>query len=123
MRPVGAPTTWVLSNHDVTRHATRFASPPGLGTQIATAGDLALGLRRACAATLLMRALPDSAYLYQGEELGLPASSPCRTRFARTRRSTGGRLPRRLPGAPPLVRRTDSAREAPGCPNPRTGVS
>lgn len=91
MRPVGAPTTWVLSNHDVTRHATRFASPPGLGTQIATAGDLALGLRRACAATLLMRALPDSAYLYQGEELGLPASSPCRTRFARTRRSTGGK--------------------------------
>lgn len=26
MRPVGAPATWVLSNHDVTRHATRFAA-------------------------------------------------------------------------------------------------
>ncbi|MFK0195570.1 glycoside hydrolase family 13 protein [Kitasatospora sp. NPDC090308] len=72
MRPVQAPTTWVLSNHDVTRHATRFANPPGLGTQIRTPGDRALGLRRARAATLLMLALPGSAYLYQGEELGLP---------------------------------------------------
>ncbi|PYC85819.1 alpha-glucosidase [Streptomyces tateyamensis] len=71
MRPVGAPTTWVLSNHDVTRHATRFANPPG-GTQIRTPGDRELGLRRARAATLLMLALPGSAYVYQGEELGLP---------------------------------------------------
>ncbi|MCX5288695.1 MULTISPECIES: glycoside hydrolase family 13 protein [unclassified Streptomyces] len=72
MRPVGAPATWVLSNHDVTRHATRFANPPGLGTQIRTAGDRELGLRRARAATLLLLALPGSAYVYQGEELGLP---------------------------------------------------
>ncbi|NBM16533.1 glycoside hydrolase family 13 protein [Streptomyces sp. GC420] len=72
MRPVNAPTTWVLSNHDVTRHATRFANPPGLGTQLRTPGDRALGLRRARAATLLMLALPGSAYIYQGEELGLP---------------------------------------------------
>ncbi|WP_030258245.1 MULTISPECIES: glycoside hydrolase family 13 protein [Streptomyces] len=72
MRPVDAPTTWVLSNHDVTRHATRFANEPGLGTQIRTAGDRELGLRRARAATLLMLALPGSAYVYQGEELGLP---------------------------------------------------
>ncbi|MEU8709021.1 glycoside hydrolase family 13 protein [Streptomyces sp. NPDC048565] len=72
MRPVGAPTTWVLSNHDVTRHTTRFANPPGLGTQIRTPGDGELGLRRARAATLLMLALPGSAYVYQGEELGLP---------------------------------------------------
>ncbi|MFE0464494.1 glycoside hydrolase family 13 protein [Kitasatospora sp. NPDC058965] len=71
MRPVGAPTTWVLSNHDVTRHATRFANPPG-GTQLRTAGDRELGLRRARAASLLMLALPGSAYVYQGEELGLP---------------------------------------------------
>ncbi|KOY59326.1 MULTISPECIES: alpha-amylase family glycosyl hydrolase [unclassified Streptomyces] len=61
MRPVGAPSTWVLSNHDVVRHATRFAD-----------GDPALGLRRARAAALLMLALPGSAYVYQGEELGLP---------------------------------------------------
>jgi len=72
MRPVGAPATWVLSNHDVTRHATRFANESGLGTQIRSAGDRELGLRRARAATLLMLALPGSAYLYQGEELGLP---------------------------------------------------
>jgi alpha-glucosidase len=72
MRPVGAPATWVLSNHDVTRHATRFASPPGAGTQTREPGDRTLGLRRARAATLLMLALPGSAYLYQGEELGLP---------------------------------------------------
>ena len=56
---VGAPTTWVLSNHDVVRHVTRY-------------GGGELGLRRARAGTLLMLALPGSAYLYQGEELGLP---------------------------------------------------
>jgi alpha-glucosidase len=72
MGAVGAPATWVLSNHDVTRHTTRFGNPPGAGTQLRTAGDRALGLRRARAATLLMLALPGSVYLYQGEELGLP---------------------------------------------------
>ncbi|MFB6562086.1 MULTISPECIES: glycoside hydrolase family 13 protein [unclassified Streptomyces] len=72
MRTVGAPTTWVLSNHDVTRHATRFANPAGLGTQLREPGDRELGLRRARAAILLMLALPGSAYVYQGEELGLP---------------------------------------------------
>ncbi|NJP99680.1 glycoside hydrolase family 13 protein [Streptomyces zingiberis] len=58
---VGATTTWVLSNHDVVRHTTRYAG-----------GDPERGLRRARAALLLMLALPGSAYLYQGEELGLP---------------------------------------------------
>ncbi|GGM25355.1 alpha-glucosidase [Micromonospora sonchi] len=56
---VGAPTTWVLSNHDRQRHVTRY-------------GDGEVGLRRARAAALLMLALPGCAYLYQGEELGLP---------------------------------------------------
>ncbi len=74
---VGAPTTWVLSNHDVVRHASRL----GLGTGGGRANgvgvddpqpDAALGLRRARTASLLMLALPGSAYLYQGEELGLP---------------------------------------------------
>jgi alpha-glucosidase len=75
---VGAPSTWVLSNHDVIRHASRFglASPPpqgaGLGPLSAVKPDDALGLRRARAASLLMLALPGSAYVYQGEELGLP---------------------------------------------------
>ncbi|MDG4858353.1 glycoside hydrolase family 13 protein [Streptomyces sp. T-3] len=56
---VGAPTTWVLSNHDVIRHPTRY-------------GGGAQGLARARAAALLMLALPGSTYIYQGEELGLP---------------------------------------------------
>ncbi|SCL39184.1 alpha-glucosidase [Micromonospora rhizosphaerae] len=74
---VGAPTTWVLSNHDVVRHASRLGLPIGTprpnGIGIGDPQpDAALGLRRARAATLLMLALPGSAYLYQGEELGLP---------------------------------------------------
>lgn len=75
---VGAPSTWVLSNHDVVRHATRLAltvdTPQGHGLGRRSAGipDRDVGLRRARAATALMLALPGSAYLYQGEELGLP---------------------------------------------------
>jgi alpha-glucosidase len=76
-REVGATTTWVLSNHDVVRHATRLGFPTdqvrlhGIGPDDPQP-DAALGLRRARAATLQMLALPGSAYLYQGEELGLP---------------------------------------------------
>jgi alpha-glucosidase len=75
---VGAPSTWVLSNHDVVRHATRLAltaeNPQGHGIGPDSPGQPIpeLGLRRARAATSLMLALPGSAYLYQGEELGLP---------------------------------------------------
>jgi alpha-glucosidase len=74
---VGAPTTWVLSNHDVVRHTSRFGlpvgtpRPNGIGPRDEQP-DAELGLRRARAATALMLALPGSAYLYQGEELGLP---------------------------------------------------
>jgi alpha-glucosidase len=73
--PVGAPPTWVLENHDVTRVVTRYGQAdssfaftkkrPGIPT------DLALGRRRARAAALLAAALPGALYLYQGEELGL----------------------------------------------------
>ena len=48
----------MLSNHDVIRHPTRYGGGP-------------VGLARARAATMAMLALPGSAYLYQGEELGL----------------------------------------------------
>lgn len=62
LKAVASPT-WVLSNHDVVRHVTRY----GQGSL-----DPGAGLARACAALLAMLALPGSAYLYQGEELGLP---------------------------------------------------
>ena len=74
---VGATTTWVLSNHDVVRHASRFGLsdatswPKGISARDEQP-DAALGLSRARAATLLVLALPGSAYLYEGEELGLP---------------------------------------------------
>jgi alpha-glucosidase len=61
MAAVGAPTTWVLSNHDVVRHATRYAG-----------GDPATGRRRARAAALVQLGLPGVAYLYYGDELALP---------------------------------------------------
>ncbi|MER6165484.1 glycoside hydrolase family 13 protein [Streptomyces violaceorubidus] len=77
---VGAPTTWVLSNHDVMRHTSRFGydGPVALEHGVGVGDpqpDRALGLRRARAATALMLALPGSAYLYQGEELGLPEAT------------------------------------------------
>ena len=55
---VGAPCTWVLSNHDVDRAATRYG------------GD-DTGVARARAAALIQLALPGAAYLYNGDELGL----------------------------------------------------
>ncbi|WP_311258104.1 glycoside hydrolase family 13 protein [Microbacterium sp. WCS2018Hpa-9] len=80
----GSSTTWVLSNHDVTRHATRYGLAPldgrtGVkqGVEWVAAGgpedqlDREAGLRRAHAATMLLLGLPGSTYLYQGEELGL----------------------------------------------------
>ncbi|RKE22753.1 glycoside hydrolase family 13 protein [Streptomyces sp. TLI_171] len=74
--PVGAPATWVLANHDVTRTITRYGRED-TRFQFATKAfgtptDLELGRRRARAAALLTMALPGSLYLYQGEELGLP---------------------------------------------------
>jgi alpha-glucosidase len=54
-----APACWVLSNHDRPRHVTRY-------------GGGAVGLRRARAAALLQLALPGAAYLYNGDELGMP---------------------------------------------------
>ncbi|WP_426226909.1 glycoside hydrolase family 13 protein [Pseudarthrobacter sp. DSP2-3-2b1] len=74
---VGAPSTWVLSNHDTVRHTTRFGLkdpttfPKGIGANDEQP-DAALGLARARAAMLMSLALPGSAYIYQGEELGLP---------------------------------------------------
>lgn len=73
---VGAPATWVLSNHDVTRPVTRFGrADTGFAFERKRFGvpsDQRLGRRRARAAALLAMALPGAYYLYQGEELGLP---------------------------------------------------
>lgn len=77
---VGATSTWVLSNHDVVRHVTRYArvQPDHLvesdwdrARWAVDAPDIDTGRRRARAAALLALALPGTAYLYQGEELGL----------------------------------------------------
>jgi alpha-glucosidase len=59
MADVGAPCTWVLDNHDVDRCATRF-------------GAGAAGTSRARAAALMQLSLPGAAYIYNGDELGLP---------------------------------------------------
>jgi alpha-glucosidase len=76
LREVGASATWVLSNHDVVRHVTRYGTttlPQDDGDDDGDgAVDLALGTRRARAALLLEAALPGGMYVYQGEELGLP---------------------------------------------------
>jgi alpha-glucosidase len=73
--PVDAPATWVLSNHDVTRHVTRYGradtSFSFADRQHRAPTDPALGTRRARAAALLTLALPGGVYIYQGEELGL----------------------------------------------------
>ena len=91
LAPVGAAPTWVLSNHDVVRHPTRY-------------GGGERGLARARAATLTMLALPGSAYVYQGEELGLPEVdvAPEHWQDPASLR-TGDEGPRRLPGPAPVV--------------------
>jgi alpha-glucosidase len=74
---VGAPATWVLSNHDVDRIVSRYGrADTAFSLQRRAyfhsfAVDLELGTRRAAAAALLTMGLPGSVYVYQGEELGL----------------------------------------------------
>ncbi|MDI3313954.1 MAG: glycoside hydrolase family 13 protein [Mycobacterium sp.] len=55
----GATPTWTLANHDVGREVTRY-------------GGGRVGLARARAMALVVLALPGAAFLYNGEELGLP---------------------------------------------------
>ena len=75
---VGSNSTWVLSNHDVVRHATRYGLPAGVEPALWLLDgphdllDVERGARRARAAALLTLALPGSVYVYQGDELGLP---------------------------------------------------
>jgi alpha-glucosidase len=78
----GGVPTWTLNSHDVHRAVTRYGliRPEPLRTSDINAlrtrargeVDVDLGTRRAMAALTFVLALPGSAYLYQGEELGLP---------------------------------------------------
>jgi alpha-glucosidase len=75
---IGAASTWVLSNHDVVRHSTRYGLPidveprPWLLDGPHDVLDAEAGARRGRAAALMALALPGSTYIYQGDELGLP---------------------------------------------------
>ncbi|MBM7086567.1 glycoside hydrolase family 13 protein [Micromonospora humidisoli] len=131
--PVDAPATWVLSNHDVTRHVTRYgradtrfsfaAKREGIPT------DLELGTRRARAAALLSLALPGAAYVYQGEELGLwevediPHALRQDPMWERSGRVDPGRDGCRVPlpwqgDAPPFGFSPDGAAAVPWLPQP-----
>ena len=85
---VGAPPTWTLANHDVSRQVTRY-------------GGGEVGVRRARAMALVQLALPGSVYLYNGEELGLPdvelpswaMQDPMWVRSGRTVSRDGCRVP------------------------------
>jgi alpha-glucosidase len=82
---VGAPATWVLSNHDSARVVSRL-------------GDES----KARALALVTHALPGGIYIYQGEELGLPdADLPDEARqdpgFLRTKGGEKGRDGCRVP--------------------------
>jgi len=74
----GSRAPWVIGNHDVARPASRFRLDEGFTPQtvsrLIALGDrnAGAGARRARAAALVLLALPGSAYIYQGEELGLP---------------------------------------------------
>lgn len=105
---VGAPTTWVLSNHDVVRAASRFGlSKTGKGPNgirpFEEQPDPELGRRRALAAHALQATLPGSLYIYQGEELSLPEhmALPDEVRedpaFFRTKGAEAGRDGCRVP--------------------------
>lgn len=118
----GAAATWVTDNHDTTRSVTRYgrsarlsgAYVPGemrVGNEGAT--DVEAGTRRARAVALVQLALPGAAYLYQGQELGLPnvddlpesvLQDPVWERSGHTRRGRDGcRIPMPWSGdAPPF---------------------
>ncbi|WP_313555405.1 glycoside hydrolase family 13 protein [Miniimonas arenae] len=104
---VGAPPTWCLASHDEIRLPTRLGRDDTAAVHLVDPAvaptDLDLGRRRARAAYLLMLALPGSAYVYQGEELGLPFVSDLPVEslrdpiYARSGGTTRGRDGSRVP--------------------------
>lgn len=61
--------TWTLSSHDEKRSVTRYSE--GNCAEGEASGSIEVGAERSRAAHLLAMALPGSACIYQGEELGL----------------------------------------------------
>jgi alpha-glucosidase len=96
----GSRAPWVIGNHDVPRPVSRYELDEGFGpqtiSQLVRLGHTRpeIGARRARAAALLLLALPGSAYIYQGEELGLPefADLPAAARQDPRFRRTHGKL-------------------------------
>lgn len=87
---VGAPPTWVLSNHDTPRVVTRL-------------GGGAVGRRRALAIAHVAHVLPGGVYVFAGEELGLPdAPVPDDRRQDPIWRRSGGSEPGRDGARVPL---------------------
>ncbi|HEX4722112.1 MAG TPA: glycoside hydrolase family 13 protein [Pseudonocardiaceae bacterium] len=132
-QPVGAPATWVLSNHDVVRHVTRYGRPDTsfsmADRRVGSPADLVLGEHRARAAALLTLALPGGAYIYQGEEFGLAEVEdlPDELRqdpiWSRSEHAEPGRDGCRVPlpwsgSAPPFGFSPDPAAAAPWLPQP-----
>ncbi len=70
--PGGSRAPWVMGNHDRIRLVTRFTLRGGTPRPDPSSADMRIGARCARAAALLLLALPGSAYIYQGDELGLP---------------------------------------------------
>jgi alpha-glucosidase len=99
----GSRAPWVIGNHDVARPVSRYrldeGSRPDTVTKIIALGDrdVVRGEQRARSAALLLLALPGSAYIYQGEELGLPEVTgiPANARQDPRFRRSGGRVPGR----------------------------
>jgi alpha-glucosidase len=105
----GSRAPWVIGNHDVARPVSRYQLDDAFGPEtikrLMSLGHArpGLGARRARAAALLLLALPGSAYIYQGEELGLPevtdlpAAARQDPRFRRTHGQSPGRDGCRVP--------------------------
>ncbi|MEV0314044.1 glycoside hydrolase family 13 protein [Nonomuraea fuscirosea] len=132
---VGAPPTWVLSNHDTIRHVTRYGREETVfdmgDKRHGAPSDLELGVRRARAAALLTLALPGGVYVYQGDELGLAEvedlpdellQDPTWERSSHTDRGRDGcRVPLPWSGdEPPFGFSPPGAERAPWLPQPLT---
>jgi alpha-glucosidase len=104
---VGAPPTWVLSNHDTIRHVTRYGREDTTFNMAdkrhGAPTDFDLGTRRARAAALLTLGLPGGVYVYQGDELGLaevediPIEQLCDPTWERSGHTDKGRDGCRVP--------------------------